>query len=50
MGGGNAEYSDCRIPDELLDNAAVRLDLGSDRSEVGVEHSTGVLRIGGLRG
>ena len=29
VGGGHAEHSDCRVPDELLDDAAVRLDLGS---------------------
>ena len=49
MGGGHAEHSDGGVPGELLDDAAMHLDLGSDHSEVGVEHFSGVLRIGGFR-
>jgi hypothetical protein len=44
------EDPDDRIPDELLDDATVGLDLRSGHREVGVEHAVHVLGVGPLGG
>ena len=50
VGRRDAEDADHGIADELLDDAAVGLDLGAGHREVRGQHPVDVLGIGGLRG
>jgi hypothetical protein len=49
VGGGRAEERHHGVPDELLDGAAVALELGADALVVGAEDRLDVLRVERLR-
>jgi hypothetical protein len=50
MGRRHPEHPDDRIADELLDDAAMELDLRARSNEIPAEHPVDVLRVGAFAG